>query len=124
MYKSIDGVVYKYNDDGSLSFAHYPNAKGTSYVIPSDANVTSIESGFCRWENRNNDLVELTIPVSVTTIKTEAFYSCNNLTTLNYSGTMAQWDAITKASGWKYDNVSYGLGATVVHCSDGDVDLN
>ncbi|MCR4627715.1 MAG: leucine-rich repeat domain-containing protein, partial [Treponema sp.] len=125
VYKSIDGVVYKYNDDGSLSFAHYPNGKGTSYVIPADANVTSIETSFCYWQNENNDIVELTIPVSVTNIKSEAFKSCNNLTTLNYSGTMAQWDAITKASNWQggSSTSSYRLAATVVHCSDGNVSL-
>lgn len=125
VYKSIDGVVYKYNDDGSLSFALYPNGKGTSYVISADANVTSIETSFCYWQNENNDLVELTIPVSVTNIKSEAFKSCNNLTTLNYSGTMVQWNAITKASNWQggSSTSSYRLAATVVHCSDGDVSI-
>ncbi|MCR5723772.1 MAG: leucine-rich repeat domain-containing protein, partial [Treponema sp.] len=122
-YKSIDGVVYKYNDDGSLSLALYPRAKGISYVIPADANVTSIESEFCYWANQNGDLAELTIPVSVTNIKKYAFVCCNNLTTLNYSGTMAQWNAITKENDWKYSLASYALGATVVKCSDGDVDL-
>ncbi len=118
VYKSIDGVVYKYNTDGSLSLAIYPNAKGTSYAIPADANVTSIEREFCYWLNEVNDLVEFTIPVSVTKINREAFRSCGKLTTLNYSGSTAQWNAITKLTDWKY-----GLGATVVHCSDGNVEL-
>ena len=70
-----------------------------------------------------NSLKTITIPKGVTTISTTAFYSCGNLekviipdtvtnietmafllcrslTTIEFKGTKAQWDSITKGSAW------------------------
>ena len=57
-----------------------------------------------------------TIPVSVTEIGSGAFGGLNcNITSFNYAGTIAQWNAIEKST-WIED-----IDAYVVHCSDGDI---
>ncbi|MDR0856103.1 MAG: leucine-rich repeat domain-containing protein [Clostridiales bacterium] len=38
---------------------------------------------------------------ALTSIGNAAFYNCSNLTVINYRGTEAEWNAITKGSGWK-----------------------
>jgi hypothetical protein len=63
-------------------------------------------------------LPEITIPSSITEIGNQAFYQCSSLATINYDGTMAQWGNVSKASSW----YAYGP-ATVVHCTDGDVNI-
>ena len=63
-------------------------------------------------------LASITIPNAVTKIKMYAFESCRNLIDFNYSGTTAQWGAISLGDSWKS-----GAPFTVVHCSDGDVTL-
>lgn len=40
------------------------------------------------------------IPEGVTSIGGWAFQGCSNLATINFTGTEAQWNAITKGSGW------------------------
>lgn len=83
------------------------------------------------------DLIEVVIPDSVREIGSYAFHSCSNLksitipsdvsvgynsvfggcttlTTINYDGTMEEWDAENKH--W-----TSSVPATVVHCTDGDV---
>ena len=64
----------------------------------------------------NTALTEITFPSSLTTIGQLAFANCSSLSNISYSGTMSDWETITKNAGW-YNNVP----ATVVHCSDGDV---
>ena len=44
-----------------------------------------------------------TIPNSVTEISQGAFLGCTSLHEIEFDGTKAEWDAITKASGWKGD---------------------
>lgn len=54
---------------------------------------------------------------SVASIGYYAFYGCSNLKSLNYSGTKAQWSAITLNDALNNSSV-----ATVV-CSDGTITL-
>ncbi len=115
-YKSIDGVLYQYNADSSLSLKWYPVAKPTTFVIPADQNITSIE-GNAFYDPSKHPVTSITIPVSVTKFKNYAFEDCKNLATLNYAGTTAQWAAITKETNWKCATWQ----VTVIHCSDGDV---
>lgn len=55
---------------------------------------------------------------SITSINENAFYGCTTLNDFIYSGTKAQWGAITLADDWK-NNAAF----TVVHCTDGDVNI-
>ncbi|MDR0856107.1 MAG: leucine-rich repeat domain-containing protein, partial [Clostridiales bacterium] len=42
----------------------------------------------------------VTIPAGVTSIGDSAFRNCNGLAVINYRGTEAKWNAITKGSDW------------------------
>jgi hypothetical protein len=43
---------------------------------------------------------------------------CVSLNSIIFKGTKTQWEAIEKGANW-----NFGVPATVVHCSDGDVAL-
>ena len=58
-------------------------------------------------------LESITIPDSVETICDYAFDSCTNLKTINFTGTTAEWEAVTKG------NYAIPEGVTVV-CSDSE----
>lgn len=63
-------------------------------------------------------LVSITIPNTVTLIKTRAFWGCADLTTINYMGTVAQWNAMTRYLDW----YQACLDLTEIRCSDGVVE--
>ena len=65
-----------------------------------------------------SDLTSIEIPNSVTDIGPGAFEDCSSLSSISYTGTISQWNAITKVSGW-----NSRVPATVVHCTDGDVPI-
>lgn len=46
-------------------------------------------------------LTNITIPDSVTSIS-NSFYNCRSLTTINYTGTEEQWNAISKNYNWNF----------------------
>ena len=63
-------------------------------------------------------LIKVTLPSSVTTIGTYAFSRCSALATINYGGTMAQWNNVSKGASWHSS-----VPTKVVHCTDGDARL-
>ena len=98
----------------SIGTGAFKNCDGfTDVTIPNS--VTSIGANAFR---DCDGLKSVTIPDSVTSIEGYAFYSCSRLKTILYTGTIAQYNAITKGDNWhKY------VSATVVHCSDGDAPI-
>ncbi len=60
----------------------------------------------------------VTIPETVLEINSWAFEGCNSLSTIKYTGTMQKWAAIKKSENW-----NNGVPATVIHCTDGDVEI-
>lgn len=63
-------------------------------------------------------LASITIPSSLTTIANDAFYQCSSVTTLIYTGTVSQWNSITKEKYWKE-----GCNITTVQCNNGSVSV-
>ena len=47
-------------------------------------------------------LQSVTIHSAVTEIGAQAFYECVLLKQINFDGTLAQWEAISKGDGWNY----------------------
>jgi len=64
-------------------------------------------------------LASVTIPVTVNTIGSYAFASNTTITQINYEGTMAQWELISKKSSW----MNGCTNLTTVVCTDGNVSL-
>ena len=85
----------------------------TKVVVP---DTISILKSYAFYKNK--DITTLTIPKSVTSIETNVFRSCTNLTTIYYEGTVEEWQAVEKAQYWCYQS-----GATYVQCSDGQASL-
>lgn len=66
-----------------------------------------------------SSLKRITISNSITNIGSSAFTYCKNLTTIDFNGTMSEWKAITKGSGWNSVTGDY-----TVYCTDGKLDKN
>jgi hypothetical protein len=69
-------------------------------------------------------LTSITLPVSLTNIYDFVFGFDTALTTINYSGTLAQWSAVTKATNWHGSGTQSVPSTTVVTCTDGTVSIN
>ena len=51
-------------------------------------------------------------------------YGCSSLTSINYGGTMQQWNAINKRPESDYYHAwNYKSAITVIHCTDGDIEI-
>jgi hypothetical protein len=75
------------------------------------------------------ELTEITLPQKISRIDKYVFAGCENLTTVNYLGTKAEWEAISKG-GYKdlydhgrtiYRNIFDEGKEMTIHCTDGDV---
>ncbi len=62
-------------------------------------------------------LTNITIPDSVTSIGSGAFEGCEKLADIQFAGTVQEWQAIPKGSGWDFFIPDY-----TVTCTDGTVD--
>ena len=68
--------------------------------------------------NLCNQLKTLVLSQYITSIGASAFSNCSQLNSIKFLGTIAEWNAIPKGTNW-----NSGVPATVVHCSDGNVNL-
>lgn len=83
-------------------------------VIPDSISIIS-DSAFSYCYS----LTSVTIPDSVTSIDDGAFYACASLITINFEGTVEQWNAIEFGENW-----NLWVPATEVVCSNGTVTLD
>lgn len=63
-----------------------------------------------------SNLYRVTLPSSLTNIGPWAFCYCANLAHIEFDGTKAQWNAISKDYNWNASTGSY-----IIHCTDGDL---
>ena len=64
-------------------------------------------------------LCEVSLPAGLKKICNGAFAVCHALSEITFRGTMEQWNAVEKESGWNTDTV-----IEAVHCSDGTIVRN
>lgn len=67
-------------------------------------------------------LESIDIPSSVKVIRSYAFANCPSFASINYDGTIEQWNAIEKGTDW-YRGGWRSTPLSVVHCKDGDVSV-
>ena len=94
---------YAFGDDTSL----------TSITIPDG--VTSI--GGYAFAGCSK-LSSITISNSVTSIGGYTFMNCKSGLYVNYTGTISEWNAISKGGYWNYTSA-----VKVIHCTDGDIEI-
>lgn len=83
--------------------------------------VTTLDAGVFQY---CSSLTSLTIGVSVNCLRWRACMQCIKLENINYTGTTAQWKAITKQGGSSHQyGWNYNVPATYVQCTDGQVAL-
>ena len=132
---TYEGVAYRIISIDSVAFSHCESLKEIN--IPNS--ITSIGyRAFYRCESLENIIIPdhmtdieyeafsgcrllkaITIPVSVTKLEYDAFKGCNSLSTITFQGTTAQWKNIKSLSFLGL----VGVPTTVVHCTDGDVEI-
>ena len=59
---------------------------------------------------------EIILPKSIKKLEASAMCYCSNLTAIRYEGTVAEWNAIEKESGWDNGSNNY-----TVYCIDGEI---
>ncbi len=92
-YVSVDGVLYTKDMKTLIQYPVF-NAN-TTYTIPEGVEKINPRAFYqCKY------LTELNMPSTMKSIGTYAFYLSYYIKTINYNGTQAQWNAITKGSDW------------------------
>ena len=84
------------------------------------------DNGYMGTFGRCTALKSVSIPTSVTEIQAAAFYCCDALTDVYYSGTKSAWKAIS-ISDYSEDgtvNDNSALLTATIHCTDGDIKQN
>lgn len=113
-YSDGKGVIKFQTDVTSIGAYAFIQCHGfTSIVIPNS--VTIIGGSAFRFCISLNSV---TIPNNVISIENEAFAHCQSLWYITYTGTISQWNTIIKGAEW-----NKGVPATIVHCTDGDVEI-
>ncbi len=130
-YSSVDGVMF--SKDGTELIRYPAGREQTVYTVPET--VTKISNGAfngCTLVN-SSKLETLNISVNVTQIAQSVFTGCNNLKTINFSGTMEQWDAAKEDTlgtvfGVYIDDEYHetrslvgDYGDFTIYCTDGEV---
>ena len=112
----IDGVgkMKSYTNAGAAPWSSYLNLT-QAFVLQGITNIGAHAFSNCK------NLTSITIPDNVTNIRPNAFSGCSQLTNIIYTGTIAQWNAITL--GTDGTNWRMNVPATYVQCSDGQVSL-
>ncbi len=113
--------VFNTNGDGTCSLSVNGQFASTSAVSipsvsPSGDAVTSIEQyAFGNFSTSCTSLITVVIPNTVTTIGAFAFINCP-ISTINFNGTIDEWNTIEKGEDWDLYTSDY-----TIYCTDGTI---
>lgn len=103
-----DGLVYA----GKVAYEYKGTMPSNTSIVIKDGTLGIVSAAFVSCSG----LTIITIPNSVTRIGEEAFRYCDSLTSIEYDGTIEQWQAVQFGNDW-----DKGTGEYIVHCADGTV---
>ncbi|MCM1306871.1 MAG: hypothetical protein NC037_05660 [Bacteroides sp.] len=111
------GFTFEENEDKTeyIITGYYYNEAPATLVLPSTYNnkpVVGVEHLLFPDET-----TAITIPSSITSLRYTSFRYAENLKTINYQGTKAQWNALGVIN-QDLENIE------VIHCTDGDINPN
>ena len=111
--KGLTSVIIP-NSVENIGFEAFSSCESlTSITIPNGVEKIDVEAfKDCKG------LTSITVPNSITCVKFRAFSGCESLTSITFQGSIAQWKKIELGDGWNND-----IPATVVHCTDGDIEI-
>lgn len=66
----------------------------------------------------NTSLRKVILPETITKLESMCFYNCENLTIVEYKGTISQWNNISQG----YGCFNY-TGVTEINCIDGNISI-
>ncbi|MDY4593319.1 MAG: hypothetical protein SO434_08005 [Eubacteriales bacterium] len=118
-YTYKEGLSYTLSSDGlsySVKRFSYSIDDEKNIVIPSEYNGKPVTEISVMAFVSIKGLKSITIPDSVTKFGWLIISLCDDFKTINYQGTMGQWNAIEKQNGWVQNS-----GNVVIHCNDGDI---
>ena len=119
-YKPTEGLQYTLNSDGqSYSCDGIGTATDMNIVIAKEYNGLPVTTVGDEAFSGCSGLISITIPDGVISIGDYAFYFCSGLKTIEFKGTIAQWNAISKGYNWKYNVPS----SCEVKCTDGTISI-
>ena len=108
----LESITFGENSSlDTIELAAFQYSTIKSIEIPSG--VTSISE---RAFSQCSKLESVTITNNVTNIGSYAFGDCESLITINYEGTMEQWESIEFGENWDNDSGTY-----TVYCTDGEI---
>ena len=114
-----DGATKEFSINGEITQNSIESdISNTTYVASVYIGTCATSIGLGAFYNFKN-LKYVTIPNSIISIGVKAFMGCGRLSSINFNGTTSQWCSMTKGVEW-----NYGVPATVVHCTDGDIDID
>ena len=87
-------------------------------VLPEDynGNAYSLNRGVFQV---NDTITGVVLPRNIEEIPEAMFYSCENLRSITYQGTVAEWEALPKGGNW-----SFMVTDCIVYCTDGEIAVN
>jgi len=112
-YITVDGKKYEcYESRFQEYFATNLLEATVEAEIDGNSVTVILENGFSGMSN----LKKVTLPASITQIKSSAFKDCQSLTEIHFLGTLEQWNAVEKDKDWDLNTGVYS-----VICSNGTV---